>query len=70
MAIRLFSYPNEIVLDPFGGSFTSVIVAKQLGRVGIGIEVNKKMFEKSIRSNLQNKLKSFGNPKIKEFKCE
>ena len=70
MAIRLFSYPNEIVLDPFGGSFTSVIAAKQLGRVGIGIEVNKKMFEKSIRSNLQNKLKSFGNPKIKEFKCE
>jgi DNA modification methylase len=70
MAIKLFSYPNEIVLDPFGGSFTSVIAAKQLGRVGIGIEVNKKMFEESIRNNLQNKLKLFGNPKIKEFKCE
>jgi DNA modification methylase len=70
MAVKLFSYPNEIVLDPFGGSFTSVIAAKQLSRVGIGIEVNKKMFEESIRNNLQNKLKSFGNPKIKEFKCE
>jgi DNA modification methylase len=70
MAVNLFSYPTEIVLDPFGGSFTSIIAAKQLGRIGIGIELNKKMFEKSIKSNLQNKLQSFGSPKIKEFNCE
>jgi DNA modification methylase len=69
MAIKLFSYPNEIVLDPFGGSFTSVIAAKQLDRIGAGIELNKEMFEKSIKRNLQNKLKSIGNPKIKEFYC-
>jgi DNA modification methylase len=70
MAIKLFSYPNEIVLDPFGGSFTSVIAAKQLSRIGVGVELNKEMFEKSIRRNLQNKLKSIGNSKIKEFNCE
>ncbi|MDR3113533.1 MAG: site-specific DNA-methyltransferase [Endomicrobium sp.] len=70
MAVKFFSYPNETVLDPFGGSFTSVIAAKELGRIGIGIELNKKMFEKSIRNNLQNKLKSFDSLKIEEFDFE
>jgi len=55
-AIKMFSYPNEYVLDPFGGSFTSVITAKQLGRIGIGIELNKEMFRKS---SIQNLTKSF-----------
>ncbi|MDD5022307.1 MAG: site-specific DNA-methyltransferase [Endomicrobiaceae bacterium] len=70
MAVKLFSYKNEIILDPFGGSCTSVIAAKQLGRVGLGIELNKKMFEKSIRANLQNKLKLFSTLKIEEFDYE
>lgn len=55
-AIKMFSYPNEIVLDPFGGSFTSVIAAKQLGRIGVGIELNKKMFRKSSMQNLKKSL--------------
>jgi len=46
-AVKMFSYPDEYVLDPFGGSFTSVITAKQLGRIGVGIELNKEMFGKS-----------------------
>jgi DNA modification methylase len=70
MAIRLFLYQNEIVLDPFSGSFTSVIAAKQIGKIGVGIELNREIFEKSIRSNLQNKLKSVGNLKLKKFDCE
>lgn len=51
-AVKMFSYPDEYVLDPFGGSFTSVLVAKQLGRIGIGIELNKEMFGKSSMHNL------------------
>jgi len=51
-AIKMFSYPDEIVLDPFGGSFTSVIAAKQLDRIGVGIELNKEMFGKSSMQNL------------------
>lgn len=51
-AIKMFSYPNEYVLDPFAGSFTSVIGAKKLGRIGIGIELNKAMFGKSSMQNL------------------
>ncbi len=52
-AIRMFTYEGEKVLDPFAGSFTSVIVAKKLNRVGIGIELNKKMFRKSIIKNIK-----------------
>ena len=51
-AVKMYSYPNEYVLDPFGGSFTSVITAKKLGRIGVGIELNKEMFGKSSMQNL------------------
>lgn len=56
MAINFFSYPDEIVLDPFAGSFTTAIVAKKLNRIGIGIELNKQMFRKSIVKNIEKKL--------------
>ena len=55
-AVKMFSYPYEIVLDPFGGSFTSVIAAKNLGRIGVGIELNKEMFGKSSMQNLKKML--------------
>jgi len=56
MAIKFFSYPDEIVLDPFAGSFTSAIVAKQHGRIGAGIEINKERFRESILNNIYKKL--------------
>ena len=37
-AIRMFSYLGEKILDPFCGIGTSVKVATELGRIGIGIE--------------------------------
>jgi DNA modification methylase len=54
----MFSYPDDYVLDPFAGSFTSVITAKKLGRVGIGIELNKAMFGESSMNNLINSLQA------------
>jgi DNA modification methylase len=39
--IKLFSKENDIVLDPFAGSGTTVRVAEYLGRVGVGIEINE-----------------------------
>ncbi len=37
-AVKMFSYTGEKVLDPFSGIGTSIKVASQLGRLGIGIE--------------------------------
>lgn len=37
--IRMFSFPGETVLDPFLGSGTTVKVALELGRNGIGYEI-------------------------------
>lgn len=38
--INLFTQPNDVVLDPFLGSGTTAVAAKQSGRRCIGIEVN------------------------------
>jgi hypothetical protein len=38
--IRCCSHPNEIVLDPFGGSGTTFAVAKKLDRRWIGLELS------------------------------
>ena len=37
--IWLFTEPGELVLDPFGGSMTTCIVAKHLGRKAIGVDI-------------------------------
>ena len=47
-AIKLFSYADEVVLDPFAGSGTTMKVARGLGRNSIGIEM-KKSLESVIR---------------------
>ena len=38
--IKLFTQPGDIVLDPFMGSGTTAVAAKQLDRRCIGIEIN------------------------------
>ncbi|MDR2941670.1 MAG: thermonuclease family protein [Treponema sp.] len=38
--IRMFSFPNETVLDPFLGSGTTALAAKKLNRNSIGYEIN------------------------------
>ncbi len=48
MAILNYTYPGEIILDPFAGSFTTAIVAAKYNRVGIGIELNKHLFRESV----------------------
>ena len=44
--IKLFTDKNDVVLDPFVGSGTTFRVAKQLGRVPIGIDINKDYIKK------------------------
>lgn len=38
--IKMFSFPGEVVLDPFMGSGTTALVAKKLGRNSVGYEIN------------------------------
>lgn len=40
--IKFFTKPGQVVLDPFLGTGSTLIAAKQNGRHGIGIEVYKK----------------------------
>jgi len=45
---------KSIVLDPFAGSGTTLLAAKQLGCAYLGIEIEKE-YEKIILRRLQNK---------------
>ncbi|MCL2074272.1 MAG: thermonuclease family protein [Marinilabiliaceae bacterium] len=38
--IKMFSFPKEIILDPFLGSGTTALVAKKLDRNSVGYEIN------------------------------
>ncbi len=49
--IRACSHPDDTVLDPFGGSGTSLAVAKKLGRRFIGFELSEQYAER-IRDRL------------------
>jgi modification methylase len=43
--VKLYSYTNEWVFDPFLGSGTTALVAQKLGRIGIGSELSQKYID-------------------------
>jgi site-specific DNA-methyltransferase (adenine-specific) len=43
--IKLFSFQGDTVLDPFNGSGTTTMVARTLGRYGIGFEIEPRYCE-------------------------
>jgi site-specific DNA-methyltransferase (adenine-specific) len=49
--IRLSSNPQDLVLDPFAGSGTTLVVAKKLGRRWLGVELSPE-YAKRIKSRL------------------
>jgi site-specific DNA-methyltransferase (adenine-specific) len=51
--IKLYSYPGDLVLDPFSGSGTTLVAAKRLGRASVGVEINPAFCELTVR-NVQN----------------
>lgn len=47
--LKLFSYKNDIVLDPFNGVGTTTAVAKRLNRRYIGIDISKEYCDMAIK---------------------
>ncbi len=43
--IKLFSFVGDTVLDPFAGSGSTMIAARQTNRVGIGVDIDRKYCE-------------------------
>lgn len=47
--IKASTNPNDLVLDPFGGTFTTCGVAQQFGRRSIGIELQPDYVKTGLR---------------------
>jgi site-specific DNA-methyltransferase (adenine-specific) len=66
--IKLFTKEGDIVLDPFMGSGTTVIVANNMGRVGLGIEIVKEYYKLAEDQLSQNIFAA--EPKVKYGKTK
>lgn len=53
--IRLFTQPDDVVLDPFSGSGSTALAAKQLGRRYIGIDIDPHYIELARERVTQNR---------------
>lgn len=58
--IRASSNPGDIVVDPFSGSGTTALVARRLGRIGVGFELEQRYVDVSGK-RLDNHLELFGD---------
>jgi site-specific DNA-methyltransferase (adenine-specific) len=48
--IKLYSYPDDLVLDPFVGSGTTLVASTRLGRRSVGVEINPTFCELTVKS--------------------
>lgn len=67
--IKLFTKNNDIVLDPFMGSGTTILVANKLGRNSIGIDLLREYYSMVKQETIQKQLSIF-EPKVKYEKTK
>lgn len=66
--VKLFTVEGNVVLDPFMGSGTTVIVANTMGRIGIGIEIVEEYYKLADEQLSQNIFAA--DPKVKYGKTK
>ncbi|MBM3216802.1 site-specific DNA-methyltransferase [Candidatus Poribacteria bacterium] len=64
--IRLFTKPDDVVLDPFLGSGTTAIAAQRLGRRYVGIEILREFHEQSVETLNQDGQMLLLDPPLKD----
>jgi site-specific DNA-methyltransferase (adenine-specific) len=62
--IKMYSHKGDVVLDPFGGTMTTVKVANELGRVGVGYE-REEQYKPVIMEKLGIKEEELRKPDLK-----
>jgi len=65
--IKLFSYIGDVVLDPFVGSGTTLVVAQKLGRKWIGVDIKPEYIEmtkKRLMRECSQRLEKFIEPSV------
>jgi len=65
--LKLFSYKNDIVLDPFNGAGTTSLVALKLGRRFIGIDISEEYCKTALKriENFLSQRQIFGDEEVK-----
>ena len=58
--VSIASEPNNLILDPFLGSGTTLVCAKKLGRKAIGIEIEEKYCKIAVERLRQSVMKLQG----------
>ena len=67
--IRMFSFVGDTVLDPFTGTGTTNVAAARCGRNSIGVEIDSKYFDASVRRMRQETGRLFGRAEVEEVRA-
>ena len=62
--LQIFTNENDLVLDPFLGSGTTLISCMQNNRKFVGFELNNKEYKELIRENLKSHKLNFSSVKV------
>ena len=61
--IKLYSYPSDLILDPFLGSGTTCVAASRLGRRSVGVEINPHFCDLAVHNLKSREQFAAGRPR-------